>query len=115
MADSTRIFVIDDHPDLRRAIISFLSATPEFSVCGEADTIETALPLLKEARPQITILDLTLRAARRVEAVKTVKEQCPKTKILVFSGHEESIYAPRVLRAGASGYIKKGEAIENLL
>ncbi|MDB6025229.1 MAG: DNA-binding response regulator [Verrucomicrobiales bacterium] len=110
-----RVLLVDDHPLLRNAITSLLNAENDFSVCGEADDIETSLRLIATLKPEIVILDLTLRSGDGLESLHRIKEQFPKTKVLVFSGRDESIYALRVVRAGALGFVRKEESVEKLL
>jgi DNA-binding NarL/FixJ family response regulator len=115
MAEPIRVFIVDDHPLLRQAVASLLRDEKDFSLCGEAEDLLTALPLIAARKPDVVILDITLKDSEGLDSVKAIKEQCRDTKILIFSGHDESFYAPRALRAGALGYVNKEEALDKLV
>lgn len=110
-----RVFIVDDHPLLCQAIASLISLTEEFRVCGEAKGLQDALELIVATRPHIVILDIALTDSMGVRPITTIKKRWPKIKILMFSGYEESIYGLPAIRAGASGYLAKEEAVENLV
>jgi DNA-binding NarL/FixJ family response regulator len=84
-------------------------------VCGEAATCEAALKIVEEARPALVIVDLALGHDDGLSLVKTVKSRHPAIPCLVLSMHDESVFAERCLRAGAMGYIGKGQLDETLL
>lgn len=91
-----------------------LAKNEDFSICGEADNIRDALRLMKETAPDIAIVDITLRGSSGLELIKDMKAQGLDVPVLVLSMHEEALYAERVLRAGAKGYITKHEATSTL-
>lgn len=80
------------------------------SVCGEADNIRDAIRLIQETKPDIAIVDITLRGSSGLELLKDIKALGLEVAVLVLSMHDESLYAERALRAGAKGYITKNEA-----
>ncbi len=80
------------------------------SVCGEADNIRDAMDLIHATRPDIAIVDITLRGSSGLELLKDIKAQGLEINVLVLSMHDEELYAERALRAGAKGYITKNEA-----
>ena len=100
---------------LRYGLISFLNAQANLIVCGEADSIPSALIKIAESKPHLLVIGLRLGAADCVEFIKALKVQTPGLLILVYSGFEESIFAMRALRAGANGYLMKRAARDEML
>ena len=84
-------------------------------VCGDAGDAEETISLLGDARPDIVLLDVTLKKPNGVELLKQLKQAHPALAILVLSIHDESLYAERMLHAGARGYLMKQEATEKVL
>jgi len=111
----TRILIIDDHPLVRQGLIGLISTQPDFEVCGEASGIAEALELVATTQPHVAIIDLTLKDGNGIELIKSLKEGHPAIKLLVVSMHDESLFAERALRAGASGYVSKHEAIRTVV
>lgn len=85
------------------------------SVCGEADNIRDAMDLIHATRPDIAIVDITLRGSSGLELLKDIKAQGLEINVLVLSMHDEELYAERALRAGAKGYITKNEASTDVI
>jgi DNA-binding NarL/FixJ family response regulator len=85
------------------------------SVCGEANNIRDAMDLIRERKPNIVIVDITLRGSSGLELLKDLKAQGLEVSVLVLSMHDEELYAERALRAGAKGYISKNEASTEVL
>jgi DNA-binding NarL/FixJ family response regulator len=85
------------------------------SVCGEANNIRDAMDLIRERKPNIVIVDITLRGSSGLELLKDLKAQGLDVNVLVLSMHDEELYAERALRAGAKGYISKNEASTEVL
>ncbi len=79
-------------------------------ICGESDGSGSTLSALEEAQPDVIVLDLSLREVSGFDLIHSIQAQLPKSAIIVLSMHDENLYAERVLRAGASGYIMKQEA-----
>jgi DNA-binding NarL/FixJ family response regulator len=105
-----RIAIVDDHPLVREGLIGLISTEPDFEVCGEASGISDAREMVKAVEPDVAIIDLTLRDGNGIELIKELKESWPALKLLVLSMHDEQLFAERVLRAGAVGYVHKHEA-----
>src|SRR5438128_12059895 len=112
--EKKRILVVDAYPMLRHGLVTYLNAQPDLIVCGEADSVPSALIKIAECKPHLLVIGLRLGAADCVEFVKALKVQTPGLLILVYSGSEESIFAMRALRAGASGYLMKGTARDGM-
>ena len=110
-----QVLIIDDHPLLRRGIAALINTQPDLSVCGELSDARDAIASIQKLNPDIILLDLALQGTSGIEVLKNLKAQFPKIKVLVLSMHDEAIYAPRALRAGAMGYVMKQEAPENVV
>lgn len=110
-----KILIVDDHPMIREGLAMRISTQPDLHVCGEAATQEDALALVKRTSPDLLIVDLSLKSGHGMEVIKEVKSLHPSVKILVLSGHQESLYAERALRAGALGYLNKQESNDKVL
>lgn len=100
---------------LRYGLITFLNDLPDLFVCGEADSIPSALIKITECNPHLLVIGLRLGAGDTVDFIKALKVQNPGLLILVYSGFEESIFAMRALRAGANGYLMKKAARDEMV
>jgi DNA-binding NarL/FixJ family response regulator len=111
----TRIFLVDDHPLLRKGIADCINEEADLAVCGQAGSAAEALPAIVRTKPDIIIVDISLPGRDGIELIKDLKAQQRDVLILVFSMHDESLYAERALRAGAAGYLMKNDSTENLI
>ncbi|MBX9790431.1 MAG: response regulator transcription factor [Pirellulales bacterium] len=111
----TRVLIVDDHPLVRQGLMGLISTQPDFEICGEANGIAEALDLVTTTRPDVAIIDLTLKDGNGIELIKSLKERHADLKMLVVSMHDESLFAERALRAGAVGYVSKQEAIRTVV
>jgi DNA-binding NarL/FixJ family response regulator len=109
-----RVLIVDDHPIVRMGVRAMLEQAPGFEVRGEAGSTVEALHLLS-ADPDVVLLDLMLGGRGGADFVAICLRACPRTRVLVLSQHDEVLYAERVLKAGAHGYLMKGEAMEDLV
>lgn len=110
-----RVFVVDDHP-LVRDHLRILLDQAGFLPCGQADNAAEALEMIGTGSPDVVIADITLGRGRNgLELVKEIKARYPELPVLVLSMHEEAIFAERVMRAGASGYLSKQEPPANII
>ena len=112
--DAKRILLVDDHPVLRKGLARLIDSKPDFAVCGEAGNADQAMVLMRELKPDLVIVDIGLPGASGIDLTKTIRAEFPQVPILVLSMHEEALYATRALRAGATGYIVKQDAVENI-
>ncbi|MBI5684203.1 MAG: response regulator transcription factor [Verrucomicrobia bacterium] len=110
-----RVFVVEDHPMLRRGLVQCINDEPGFTVCGEAGTAMQAMKSAPPLKPEAAIVDIGLPDGHGLELVKNIKALLPRLKVLVLSMHEESVYATRALQAGAHGYIMKKEPPEQVI
>jgi DNA-binding NarL/FixJ family response regulator len=111
----TRVLIVDDHPMTRAGLVHVINHQPELIVCGEAESASQAIDILDSSRPDLLLIDITLPGKSGLELIKDVKAMHPELLMLVVSMHDESLYADRVLRAGARGYITKHEGGEKLM
>ena len=111
----TRILLVDDHPLVRERLAEIINRETDLTVCGEAEDRHDALEAIKARRPDLAIVDITLKSSDGLELIKDIRARWPNLRILVVSMHDESLYAERVLRAGALGYITKQEATRKIL
>src|SRR5207237_6171437 len=88
---------------------------PDLACVGVADNISDAKRLLAECKPSLTVLDLRLKGGDALDFIKTLRVEHPELKVLVLSQYDELIFAERALRAGASGYIMKENATDEVL
>jgi DNA-binding NarL/FixJ family response regulator len=120
-ADSTErprkipVFVVDDHPLVRRGMALIFSNLPDFFLCGESTDGAPAVGLIEKLKPQAVILDLDLKDVDGLDLLKDIRLTYPKLPVLIFSMHDELIYAERALRAGARGYVNKGETWDKII
>lgn len=109
------IFLVDDHPLVREWLTNLINQQPDLTVCGEAETAPQALAAIEALRPDIAIVDISLKDSSGIELIKDLKRLCPAVAVLVLSMHEETHYAERALRAGARGYIVKRETTRKVI
>lgn len=113
--ETAQVFLVDDHPLVRRGLREVLDAETDLGVCGEAEDLKQALALLAEVDCDLAIVDISLQGPNGVEVIKQLRSQHPDMAILVCSMHDEELYAERALRAGARGYIQKKETPEQVV
>lgn len=109
-----RILLVDDHPFLRMGLAQFINSQSDMTVCAEAGDPREAMLRVETAKPDLVLLDLNLPGKGGLELIKDLRALYPSLPILVLSMHDEPQYAPRVLRAGARGYIMKSEPIARM-
>jgi DNA-binding NarL/FixJ family response regulator len=110
-----KIMIVDDHPIMRAGIAQIIEQQDDLTVSSEVSSAREALNELKKEIPDLAIIDLSLKEISGIELIKEIKGKYGNIPILVLSMHSETIYAERVLRAGAKGYIMKHESSEKLL
>lgn len=110
-----RILIVDDHPLLREALTLTISSHADLEVCAQANDEYEAFSLVRELEPDLVLIDISLENGNGIELVKQINHGIPRTKMLVISAYPESLYAERVLRSGASGYVNKQESKETII
>jgi DNA-binding NarL/FixJ family response regulator len=110
-----KIFLVDDHPIVRRGLAQLIDNEPDLTVVGQGEDAYQSLRAIRDALPDLVLVDVSLKDSDGIELLKEIKAQWPDLPVLVLSMHDESLYAERALRAGAGGYIMKQEAPQVLL
>jgi DNA-binding NarL/FixJ family response regulator len=110
-----RVLIVDDHPIVRQGLRRMIEPEPDLVVCGEVQTEREARTAIRALSPDVVIVDISLAQGDGLELVRDVHAQQPELPMLVLSMHDELIYAERLLAAGASGYIMKQAASDQLL
>jgi DNA-binding NarL/FixJ family response regulator len=110
-----KIFVIDDHPLVRESLATLINQQPDLVMCGEAESASEAMAGIAASSPDAAIVDISLKNSFGIELIKDLKVSHPKVVLLVLSVHDEFLYAERVLRSGAMGYVMKQEATNKVI
>lgn len=111
----SRVLIVDDHPIVREGYSKLIGNQPDLEVCGEAADASEAMRLIDATQPDLVVVDISLKEGNGIELCKDIRFQYPHVKMLVASAHDEALYAERVLRAGATGYVNKEEATDQLI
>jgi DNA-binding NarL/FixJ family response regulator len=111
----TRIFIVDDHPAIREALTSAINSKIDMRVTGESATAKKALRRMDRHAPDVVVVDISLEDAHGLDLVEEVRSRFPEVRIVVYSMYEESVYAERAIRAGASGYVMKSQPSERVV
>jgi DNA-binding NarL/FixJ family response regulator len=114
-SDAIRVIIVDDHPLLRKGVCQLINQQKDLVVVGEAESANKGIEMIEKTCPDIALIDISLNGTSGIELLKNLKARFPKLKMLVLSMHDESVYAQRSLRAGASGYIMKQEGTDRVL
>lgn len=109
-----KVFLVDDHPLVREWLTTLINQLNDLKVCGEASSAEKALDGIRSSKPDIAIVDLALPEGSGITLIKNIKAEVPETAIVVLSMHDERFYAERAFRAGARGYVMKGESTSSI-
>ena len=115
MIKKLRVFLAEDQTILRHSLKALIANEPDLEVVGEAGDGEEAVRLVKSLRPEVVVMDVSMPRMDGVEATLAIKRACPEVKVLALTVHETKSHMRRVLQAGASGYIVKRSAAEELI
>lgn len=115
MKPKTRVLLVDDHAILRQGLVRLINHEADMTVCGEAEDAAKAFSAVETLKPDIVVVDISLKGSNGIELIKNLKARHADLPMLVLSMHDECLYAERALRAGSLGYIMKEEAIEQVL
>jgi DNA-binding NarL/FixJ family response regulator len=110
-----KVFIVDDHPIVRDGLVTLVGHQQDLEVCGQAEDATQAVKAISESKPDVVIVDITLKSSDGIELTKSIKARHPGLPVVVLSMHDESVYAERALRAGAQAYIMKEVASENII
>ena len=114
-AERKSVLVVDDHPLMREGAVHWVERTPDLRVCGQAESAGEALSLIEKLKPDLVLMDISLASGSGLELTKDLKALQPDLPVLIFSMHDESLYAGRALRAGARGYVMKRAGGDRLI
>jgi two-component system, NarL family, invasion response regulator UvrY len=110
-----KILVADDHPVVRKGLVQIIAETADMMVAGEAATGPDVLDKIRREDWNVILLDISLPGMSGLEVLKQIKSEYPRLPVLMLSVHPEDQYARRVLKAGASGYLTKESAPDQLI
>jgi two-component system response regulator DevR len=102
-----RVMLVDDHKPVRDGLRALLEATGEFTLVGEAATVEEAIAVAAAVRPEVIVMDVRLGAGSGVEATRAIRAQRPATRVLMLTSYADDQALAASLTAGASGYVLK--------
>lgn len=110
----TRIFIVDDHPIVRQGLTQLINLEEDMTVVGEAADAAEAVRGIAKMKPDLALVDISLKGASGIELTKKILAEHPQISVLIISMYDESLYVERVLKAGAKGYIMKQEATDHV-
>jgi DNA-binding NarL/FixJ family response regulator len=111
----SRIVVVEDHPVVCAGLMQLIGSQSDLTCAGTAEDTAAAKRLVEGCEPDLMLLDLRLKSGDSLELIKSLRVEHPEVKVLVLSQYDELMFAERALRAGASGYIMKENATEEVL
>lgn len=111
----SNIFIVDDHPLVREWLTILIGKCADLKVCGEADDVPAALQALATVRPDLAVIDLSLKRGSGIQLIRSMRDSYPDVAIIVVSMHDERVYAESALWAGARGYIMKQECATQIV
>jgi DNA-binding NarL/FixJ family response regulator len=112
---SYRVLLVDDHPIVLKGLRRLIESEDDLEVCAEAEGVREARAAMRKYQPDLVVVDISLKDGDGLELVKDLRAQYPALPVLVLSMHDESVYAERMLAAGANGYIMKQAASEQFM
>ncbi len=110
-----KILLADDHKIVRQGIRTLLATEPDMEVVGEADNGRIILRLVQELSPQVIIMDISMPDLNGIDATRQILSEFPGLKVIALSMHSDSLFVLNMLKAGASGYLLKDCALEELV
>jgi DNA-binding NarL/FixJ family response regulator len=115
MQKNLKVLIAEDHEVVREGLKILISADPGMEVAGEAETGQMALRLAKKLRPDVVLMDLAMPRGNGLEAARDIRREVPASKVLVLSAYKDEETVQRVIEAGATGYMTKHSAADELL
>jgi DNA-binding NarL/FixJ family response regulator len=115
MEGKIRVLLADDHGVLREATAELVDHQPDMEVVGQAATGEETIALVRELGPDVVVMDIAMPRLDGLEATRHIVGECPGTRVLVLTAHEDAQYVIPLLEAGATGYLPKTVSLNELL
>lgn len=110
-----RILTVDDHPLLRKGIAALVNAEPDLKLIAEVSNGKDAIDAFRSHRPDVTLMDLQMPGMDGIETIESIRREYPEARIIVLTTYGGDMQVLHALRAGARGYILKGNVPEELL
>ena len=110
-----KIFIVDDHPLVREWLANLIAKNSDLTVCGEAEDAPAALEGIAETQADLAIIDLSLGSGSGIDLIRSIRSSFPEVAMIVLSMHDERVYAERIIRAGARGYVMKRESTKKII
>lgn len=111
----TRIYLVDDHPAIQKAIKNEIDEVIDMQICGTSRTAKEALQEIEKTKPDVAIVDISLKEGHGFDLLQKLRDRFPDLEAIIYSMYDEEVYAERALRTGASGYLMKSEPISHLV
>lgn len=111
----TRVLIVDDQPVVRERLAQLITSDENLTLSGNADTSAAAFELIAARKPHLVLTGLSLKGSHGLDFIKDLRSRHPDVRVLVFSTHDESVYAERVVRAGARGFVTTRKPTEHVL
>ena len=110
-----KVMIVDDHPIIRQGLARMIAQEPDIAVCGGADNVADAMEQIREERPDVVVVDMSLRDSYGIDLIAHVKALDESIKLIVWSMFDDKVFAERALRAGAMGYVNKREPVSSVV
>lgn len=110
--EAVKVFIVEDHPAVRKMLGRLIRRSDGLALCGEAGSAEAALEQIPACGAQLVLVDISLPGMDGIELIRVLHDRYPHLLSLAISGHDEGVYAVPALRAGAHGYVMKGEVLK---
>ena len=114
-SDSISVFFVEDHPVVVEAIKAGVEETLDIEVCGTTGSTTEAFRQIEPLEPDVLVVDISLEDGHGLDLIQNVQAQYPEIQMIVYSMYDETVYAERALRMGASGYLMKSEPPQELI
>ena len=115
MSEKIRIALADDHPIVLAGLRNLVESEADLVLVGESSSGQTALRLIRETQPDVAIIDISMPEINGVVLARRLQEECPDVRVIVLTLYEEMSFLKQALAAGATGYVLKRSAAENLV
>lgn len=115
LTNSHKIAIVDDHAIVRQGLKLLIDTHEDLELVAESDGNENIIEFCRKNSPNLLMLDITLANTNGIEMVKQLRKEIPKLPILIFSMHDENLYAVHAIKAGAAGYLNKNQPFDKYI